>query len=227
VKPEQLTTFKYFKQCRDLNAGAFHTVLASFLSTAGAAANGGPEGFVMDITTADEVWNHAIYSFQSKVGQPTPLFADGEADPFEFWRARGTVSIVDVYTTVTYAVENGPRVLYTPREEATKVHAMHYTLELDAAGQVIGGEWHAGKAGEPQSGAALIASLKAEVEAGQLGGTNTPDFVWGFKKGTFVADGKIIKAAFVKKIYDCSRAATPSGTHTVRGKTFTYVECGP
>src|SRR5690606_8520822 len=108
-----------------------------------AAANRDPRGFVMDITRDDEVWNHPIYSFRSKIGKPTPLKAQSGnteyVDPYHMWRANGTANIVDVYTEVVYGIENGPFVTFSPSDESVHKNVYHYTLELDSAGKVIGG----------------------------------------------------------------------------------------
>jgi hypothetical protein len=230
--------FKYFKDCRDLNAGSFHTVLARSLSKGGAAAaNRDPRGFVMDITRDDEVWNHPIYSFRSKVGKPTALKIqsgnDEVVDPYETWRAKGTKEIVDVYTEVVYGVENGPYVAFKPSDDAVHKNVYHYTLELDSSGKVIGGEWHGRLSSgfdtlQAKEGEALLKDLREIITNPSLAGReDAPDFMWGYApKAPFRANNRsVIKPDFVKKVYDCSVAATASGNHTVDGMTFDYVEC--
>lgn len=230
--------FKYYKECRDLNAGSFHTVLARSLSKGGAAAaNRDPRGFVMDITRDDEVWNHPIYSFRSKIGKPTPLKiqngADEVVDPYETWRAKGTANIVDVYTEVVYGVENGPFVTFQPSDESVHKTVYHYTLELDNAGKVIGGEWHGRlpsgfDSQQAKDGEALLKNLREIITNPAMSGReDAPDFMWGYVPNAPFRENprSVIKPAFVKKVYDCSVSGTTAGSHTVRGKAFDYVEC--
>jgi hypothetical protein len=234
VNPEEFISFKSYKQCRDLNAGAFHTVLVQYLSK-GMNANKGKKArsFVMDITRDDQVWNHAINSFESKMGEPTELtIKDGETnfvDPFLTWRASGTKYIVDVYSDVEYAIENGPRIIYAPSDEATSMKNWRYTLELDKDFKVIGGEWH-GKSssfsGIPKSGKELLEDLKKSISKSIANKPDSPDFIWRYTENAKFGSQGLIKPDFVNKVYECSIAATSTAQKAKVGDTeFEYVEC--
>jgi hypothetical protein len=226
------THFSYQKQCRDLNAGAFHAILVKHLSKAGIGSDR-PQSFVFDVTRDEQVWNHPVYRFDTKIGEPTALSVvdtDGKVykDPYRIWRAKGTKKIVDVYTRMIYGVENGPFVAAKPEDDALSYKIYHYTMELNGADEVIGGEWHGrvklaewywDRRGEmtwfeenaqPKSGADLYKHLR-QLAARHAGNENewvemadSPDFAWLYRNGTKIGTGPI-NAGFVHKVYECSR----------------------
>ena len=236
-------SFKYYKSCRDLNAGTFHTVLNQYLSKGHSEATGqDPRSFVMDVTRDDQVWNHAIYSFESLIGEKTPLVLpskDGTSeirDPYKYWRTPGTTHIVDVITNVVYATEGKAQVWFEPSDELLNSKLFRYTLELDEAGNVIGGEWHGlvndqvrtdGGLLEARSGFELLMDLrKVILSTNDYSQPNSPDFIWRNQEGSFVKDGELIKKDLVKKIHDCSINQTlETKAFEVEGQTYKYVEC--
>jgi hypothetical protein len=235
--------FRYYKECRDLNAGSFHTVLARFLSKGAEKQGTKPHSFVLDVTRDEQVWNHAIYSYESKVGEPTKLEITGDdgkvsKDPYKFWRAPGTVEIVDVFTHMLYSIENGPYVNPSVDSDMLSSKQYHYTLELNSSGEVIGGEWHgevsndrrsteANPTSNPVSGVALHAELKNIIKDTKH--VKSPDFIWTYDEGTVVGSGPIIKPEFVQKLYECSmmEAASdaPFKTILVGSDVTSYSEC--
>ena len=114
-------------ECRDLNAGAFHVILANFVGIA-------RKGFILDITWDQQVWNHPVTGYSSKIGDSAPLPANA---------ALGAVRAVTVETTIFYTIENVPfwqATNGTPnRTESQKLYK--YKLELNSFGQIVGGEW--------------------------------------------------------------------------------------
>lgn len=117
-------------ECRDVNAGAFHLVLTNRIGLQ-------KKGFVADVTRDQQVWNHPVYSYKSSViGYQGP---SAGASP----RA---VKEALVRTTMTYTIEIAQSWdLVFPnsgRYVASKVY--DYRLELDAQGQIVGGEWLSG-----------------------------------------------------------------------------------
>ncbi len=242
--PSNWANFRYYKECRDLNPGSFHTVLARYLSKGAAQQGVEPHSFVLDVTRDEQVWNHAIYTYESRMGTPTPVViteADGKQskDPFRKWRAPGTEKIVDVFTYMVYAIENGPYINPTKNQDALNAKMYHYTLELNKKGDVIGGEWH-GMVSEdrsvadldwvkhPLSGKALHQELrKIALSTGYQAKVDSPDFIWTYDKGTEVGSGDIIKADFVKKLYECSisEGTTELSKVTVAGQETSYSEC--
>lgn len=116
------------KDCKkDLNAGAFHIVLANKIGIQGA-------GFLADLDRFKEVWNHPVHSYETKVVRV------GKKDSNS---APGTVRVIRVETNVHYIDESrstwdtvigtdGQRVLTKEFE---------YELDIDAGGNIIGGDW--------------------------------------------------------------------------------------
>ncbi len=111
--------------CRDTNAGAFHIVIANQLGMMN-------EGFVADITTDAEVWNQPIYKFSSRI------VADDLAPSRK--AAKGTVKEVEIETTLGYITEVDQS--YNPNNSGSLAELnYHYRVELNAKGDIIGGEW--------------------------------------------------------------------------------------
>ena len=110
-----------------MNAGAFHVVLANQIGRFGRA-------FVADVTRDAQVWNQPVHSYST-----TLVGTQGVSTGAAF----GTVQEVIVDTVMGYTVE------INPQWQATNGTASHqdsaksyrYKLELNAYGQIIGGEW--------------------------------------------------------------------------------------
>ncbi len=113
----------------DLNAGAFHLVVANTLGLKG-------EGFTADMDRGKEVWNHTATSYTSQI---VPGRARRMVNP-----TRGTVRQVRVRTVVYYTFvlkkNSWEPVLGTPEQKSTP-RTYEYYLDLNGQGQVIGGEW--------------------------------------------------------------------------------------
>ncbi len=113
--------------CRDVNAGSFHVVLTNFIGLR-------KKGFVADVTRDLEVWNQPVYAFDAVVtGRHAP--SEGAAP--------GTVEEAEVTAAMTYAVETSPiwDAVGGTRRAASTTKTYHYRVELNAQGEVIGGEW--------------------------------------------------------------------------------------
>ena len=114
-------------ECRDVNAGAFHIALANYIGLSAAPVIG-------DITRDSEVWNQPIHSYRSQVvGQQGPSAG----------AAPGTVRELVVNTQISYSSEVAPNWYPTngTRGHSDGTKSYQYRLELDGAGQIIGGEW--------------------------------------------------------------------------------------
>lgn len=101
----------------DLNAGAFHLVLANRIGMDG-------KGFIADLQRYKEVWNHPITSYKSQI-------------------LSRSNTVLKIRTTIFYVDENGfdwQTVKDTPKQEF-KSTVYDYNVELDSAGNVTGGEW--------------------------------------------------------------------------------------
>jgi hypothetical protein len=114
-------------ECRDVNAGAFHVVMANQLGLRQRA-------FLADVTRDAEVWNQPVNGFSSRV-----LQVRGGASP---GAAFGTVQEADIETTIRYVVETAPSWQPIGGHEAAKTY--QYRVELAADGSIIGGEWYSG-----------------------------------------------------------------------------------
>lgn len=194
-KVEKQGIFVYNKECRDTNAGSFHLVLVQYLSDENAPDK--KRGFVMDVTREDQVWNQPAYGFESTISSVENL-ADIQ-DPFVAFRAEGTVKIAHVETKVSYGLERGPYVDYTD-ENGSNIGSKtyRYTLELDANGYVIGGEWDTG--------------------------SSAPDFLWA-PQGT-VTDSAEVKYSQVAKVHACSLEIDKAHSVTLPGgQTIDVVDC--
>lgn len=114
-------------ECKDVNAGSFHVVLTNQVGLMG-------KGFIADIERDKEVWNQPIHGYKVELGR-TQGPSQGAAP--------GTVQEVNVTATVNYAAEIDPSwhpVLGTGAQSDI-AEKFTYRLELNARGEVIGGEW--------------------------------------------------------------------------------------
>jgi hypothetical protein len=155
---DELARLSQSMVCRDTNAGAFHLVITNQIAKL-------QEGFIVDVTRDDEVWNHPVYGFKSEVV--------AELEP-STGAAPGTVKEIEVLTRMDYIVEvsqHWQRKDYRPEVAQASVE-YHYRLELNANGEIIGGEWL---------------------------DYDRPDFIWKQStpkfKGTFKGVGRIYRAS--------------------------------
>lgn len=127
ITKEQLLEKIESKECSDVNAGAFHLVLANQLGIK-------KEGFVIDVTRDAEVWNQPVFGFSSQIKNKVgPLSSDA---PF------GTDKEVIVQTEVNYIKEvnqTWARTIPTGGALAKKNYV--YSLSLDKNGKILGGKW--------------------------------------------------------------------------------------
>ncbi len=129
-------------ECKDMNPGAFHVVIANMLGIHS-------KGFVADIDRFNDVWNQPIYGYK------TTVLGEEAVTPEE--AATGVVRKIRIKNVMTYGEElkfktpelvaQGHRnfvsklpVTETPNQKFLSKN-YEYVLELDAAGKIIGGEW--------------------------------------------------------------------------------------
>jgi len=187
----------------------------------------------MDNARAEQVWNQGIWRYRSQVGELTPLqisLNDGTSivDPYKAWRAAKSVNIVDVETTVDYGVENGPFLSYGREDEASGAVTFRYTLEFDAAGKLVGGEWHAARSDQPLSGAALLEDLRAGIQDRSELWQDAPDFVWGNAAPEIkFRDSRVLRASVVEALLACSTSKRPADGSFEWGNNgvLPYVTC--
>lgn len=113
----------------DLNAGAFHIVIANKLGIQ-------KEGFMADVDRFKEVWNQPIVGFKSKVLQNN-LEPSRKA-------AKNTVKEIRVITELFYVDElDAPTwdVVHGTKHQLIASRHLQYRLEISAENKIIGGEW--------------------------------------------------------------------------------------
>jgi hypothetical protein len=113
----------------DMNAGAFHIVLANKIGRDGGS-------FIADIDRNSEVWNHIAYNYSSSIRNSNLAPSSTSAT--------GTVKRMRIRTVVRYvfllARNTWEPVLGTSRQK-TSSRTYEYYLDINAAGRVIGGDW--------------------------------------------------------------------------------------
>jgi hypothetical protein len=111
-------------ECRDVNAGAFHLVLANLIGLK-------KEGFVADVTRDRSVWNQPVSSFSSKIISDQLGRSPGAAIR--------TVREVVVQTEMFYGIEIHPQWNSGVAMQRSKTY--NYRLEIGLLGEIVGGEW--------------------------------------------------------------------------------------
>ncbi|MBF0299529.1 MAG: hypothetical protein HQK51_12460 [Oligoflexia bacterium] len=145
-------------ECADTNAGAFHVALVNQIALL-------DEGFVADVTRDAEVWNQPVYGFKTRVLETE------KSDPRVV--AAGTVKEITVETEMYYISEVAQTWYHVKDHKGLESKVYQYTLELDARGRIIGGEW-----------------LSEE----------RPDFIWKQTKPSFSGFFAPLKAIYEKSI---------------------------
>lgn len=128
--------------CRDVNAGAFHVIITNMIGLLG-------KGFVADIDRFNDIWNQPLYSYKADI--------IGEEAVDSVHALQGVSRRVRIKLSMTYGEELK---FYTPELAAAGnlnfvskfpvTNTPHqkflsrnyeYIVELNSAGNVIGGEW--------------------------------------------------------------------------------------
>lgn len=113
--------------CSDVNAGAYHIVLANRLGIE-------KKSFVADMDRWRQVWNHATREYNSRVLK----FAGADRRS-----PTGTVKRVLVKTVAKYSASIDPmkELVFGHKSEKYDVKEYTYWLDLDYRGAIIGGSW--------------------------------------------------------------------------------------
>lgn len=116
------------KDCwNDLNAGAFHIILANRIGL-------DKKGFIADLNRFKEIWNHPVTRYESMILEEFP--------PDQF-SASGTIRQLKLKTRIKYLDESGldwhPVIGTSKQVYKEKIYL--YDVELDARGRIIGGDW--------------------------------------------------------------------------------------
>ncbi len=147
--------------CFDTNPGTWHLVAVNQIGV-------NKKGFVLDATYDYQVWNQPAFAYEYSYFDPRDAarnwdyeddqkfknldtlrqaqvdLNDFSEDRFRQYRGSGAVSVVGVHMKFTYVSEKD--VSHAERDSAassslTSVH-YYYDLELDAEGNIVGGEWY-------------------------------------------------------------------------------------
>lgn len=113
---------------QDLNAGAFHIIMGNLLGIK-------REGFIADLNRYDEVWNYPLVAYRT--------WATSGYQRASRTAARSAVWEIKMQTQVYYTAgtENDYWPVYDTDLQKFEVKDYSYTLEVDASGNIVGGEW--------------------------------------------------------------------------------------
>ncbi|MFY2508273.1 ricin-type beta-trefoil lectin domain protein [Vibrio pectenicida] len=135
--------------CVDNNPASWHLAILNQIGITG-------RSMIMDATYDYQVWNQPILGYKVKYFNPqtnrtsnepanvTIAMEDYKKDKFTKYRSSRAVSVVGVEMVVDYMVETNPthKDYDKPRLDGVSRVRYYYDLELDASGNVIGGEWY-------------------------------------------------------------------------------------
>lgn len=212
--------------CRDVQPMSLHLLMTKVMAKG--------QGFVMDRTRSDQVWNQPVKAYEFKFvpiqGGPsnpnelTPV-KDIQDDHWQI-RAPRTEYLANVTATLDWIRENGPRLTYKDAsgdiDDQSIYHLeLKYTLEFDAQKNLIGSEWgHVPTAGNISD---------VESRKGQA-----PDFVFYYKLGAEPLNQYRNSASYpsvdydniVKKLHLCSLDdANLQSFVDDSGATYKYKNC--
>ena len=113
--------------CYDTNPAAFHLVMANQLGIRG-------EGFNIDADTLYQKWNQPVFEYHSRVLRTDSPSASS---------SEGSVQKYIIESNISWGLEIEPSYLpvLNTSHQATKNETFYYSLDVDAQGDVIGGQW--------------------------------------------------------------------------------------
>jgi hypothetical protein len=200
--------------CWDVNPATLHLALLEKVGK-------DKLGLVMDRTRTAQVWNQPVFKATFDVGN---LIAVSETKGGS--RAVNTKWVAKVSTDVSWISEPAEqRMHYSTAFENQHVMTSNYVyvLEFDRSMNLIGGSWgDLVDSGEKNAKGAVI--WKQEHNKAQV----TPDFLYGFTKGSLpvdnVANG-FDYSGIIGKLHACSLSATTDGKIKVGTQNLTYAKC--
>jgi hypothetical protein len=135
--------------CFDTNPGTWHLALVNQIGVS-------QRSMIMDATYDYQVWNQPILSYSYRYFNPKSMYYASSVDEglvalnefsndkFGQFRSNETDSVVGIEMKVSYLVETTPT--HSERDstgnDQVKSVVYLYDLELDFAGNIIGGEWY-------------------------------------------------------------------------------------
>ncbi len=129
--------------CRDMNPASFHVAVTKLIND--------DKLVVMDVSFADDVWNHPIYGYRIRYVSDKP----GKTKNSAF----GTEHLIEVEMAVTYMQEGEPEKDALEPNWFMNTETYFYTLELNESRNIIGGEWR----------------YKKNQDVGMI---RIPDYIW-------------------------------------------------
>ena len=137
------------QDCFDTNPGTWHMAVVNQIGVS-------KRSFVIDATWDYEVWNQPVYSYSYTYFNPQtrkPVETLNEArvemkdfteDKFKKYRSTDAVSAVGIAMDLTYMQETNPSHEPTDSPENDSPYTVRYMydVELNAKGEIIGGEWY-------------------------------------------------------------------------------------
>jgi hypothetical protein len=137
------------KDCFDTNPGTWHVAVTNQIGIA-------HRGFLLDATYDYEVWNQPALSYHywyfnpqtwkhvdtlEAASVPIDQFTE---DKFDQYRSSKAVSVVGIVMDFTYVSEKRPHhdPSDSPDKDSRRTVRYYYDLELDASGNIVGGEWY-------------------------------------------------------------------------------------
>ncbi|PIE00905.1 MAG: hypothetical protein CSA79_01820 [Thiothrix nivea] len=205
------------ERCFDTNPGTWHVAVVNQVGVS-------RRSFVMDVTFDYEVWNQPIYSYEYRYFNPqtrratgsladaTVAIGDYTNDKFKRFRSNRTQSVVGVSMTIKYMVETYPqqRDHDTPDMDAAQSVTYEYDLELDAEGDIIGGEWYRNKHPDflwtPPKGARAESRLDNRISGSWSNVRRAVPVTWRSVAAQAARDQGAPLAAIVEKIIEFANA---------------------
>ena len=136
VNPHTRTDPTVKDACEDVDPGVLHAALVNWMGIKG-------QYVIMDLQRDVQVWNYPIYGYSINYGNSGQRLTAAQAATLVWGGALSTyifnpsaVSFFQVDLTINYAHETS-----IPANGSYLTKTYQYVLELDAADNIIGGEW--------------------------------------------------------------------------------------
>lgn len=122
-------------ECEDVNPGTMHAAVANWIGRM-------KRGLVMDQFRGDEVWNYPFFQYQVTTQQniseaQARRYVTGDSQTDYVFNPNAT-RFTYIEMKLTYANATSSETLRTP---SYKDYPLQYVLELNASGEIVGGEW--------------------------------------------------------------------------------------
>lgn len=171
-------------KCNGVEPSVFHITLANLMGVK-------KESFVINKNTDTKIWNQPIHSYSYKTfniltgreghfNDSVVNINDIQNDIYAAKRDKETRFVVGINMVLKYVRETIPKVEETDSEKNDKIKKLYYTydLELDAKGNIVGGQWRNFKTDDE------AIENSEEVEAGneQPSFPGFPGFMWKISK---------------------------------------------